>query len=493
MGKYRYSDEKERLRRMNRFIMIASDVVFGVLLFYQIMLMGTNSAMLFSGGNIAVMLIYIIANLIVFLKNPELKFYNTLILAEIGLECFFFLITTDASFIGTIIIGVMGVIIPYYNKKYFRIAFVVYIIIFLLGQGIRQILGLTQPSVTGACQVLVTIAVMIVMFALCNICKLFSDDALGVSEEQKAEQRQMIDAILQISHEVKENTDAGSEMVDQLCDLSARTSESMENISDAVDEAAEHIEIQTSMTQDIQAAIDETKSRSANVVQVAKSSTQDVGENQRMMEHLKQQSERIAVANTHVTEAMRKLQERTNEVFEIIEIIMDISDQTNLLALNASIESARAGEAGKGFAVVADQIRRLSEETKKSTESISSIITALDMNSKEVIDSVKLSVEAADSQNKAIDAVAETAVILEQKVEQLVEEIQVIDYNIEQLSQANDRIVDNITDLMGTTEEVSASASTTNEIGKKNLEYAEAAKEAIHGIRRSVAGLERFF
>ncbi len=493
MGKYRYNDANERFKRMNRFMMIASDVVFGVLIFYQIMLLGTNRALLFTAGNIAVLLLYIIVNLILFIRNPLGKSYKSIILAQLAMECLYFLVLTDASFIGTIMIGAMAVIIPYYDKKYFRVTFGVYMAVFLIGQLVRQILGVTQPSVTGICQVLVTIAVMIVMFALSNICKQFSDDALGVSEVHQQEQKQMLDTILQISHAVKENTDAGNEMVEQLWEMSARTSESMENISDAVDEAAEHIEIQTSMTQDIQAAIDETKSRSANVVQVAKSSTQDVYENQKMMGHLKQQSDRIAVANDRVTDAMSKLQERTNEVFEIIEIIMDISDQTNLLALNASIESARAGEAGRGFAVVADQIRRLSEETKKSTESISAIITALDMNSKEVIDSVKLSVEAADSQNKAIDAVAETAVLLEQKVEQLVEEIQVIDYNIEQLSQANDRIVDNITDLMGTTEEVSASASTTNEIGKKNLEYAEAAKEAIHEIKRSIAGLEEFF
>ena len=117
MGKYRYSDANERFRRMNRFMMIASDVVFSVLIFYQIMLLGSNKAMLFLVGNVVVMLAFIIVNLIIFLKNPLFKGYNTLVLAQIGLECFVFLVMTDASFIGTIIIGVMGVIIPYYNKN----------------------------------------------------------------------------------------------------------------------------------------------------------------------------------------------------------------------------------------------------------------------------------------------------------------------------------------------------------------------------------------
>lgn len=45
-----------------------------------------------------------------------------------------------------------------------------------------------------------------------------------------------------------------------------------------------------------------------------------------------------------------------------------IAGKINLLALNASIESARAGEAGRAFAVVAQNIRALSESSKKSVE-----------------------------------------------------------------------------------------------------------------------------
>lgn len=492
-NKYRFNDEKERYHVMNRLYLLAADALMLIVLIFLIMKMVVKGiAVPIVIGNIAVIFVSCLINVFIFFGDKSTRYLKTAITIELGVEFFLLGMQTDSTFLHLLLISVVAVQIPYYDRKAHKRNIISYVFVYVLVETVRAVKVGGIPPVENFCTFMIVMGTFYVLTRVGTISKRFSDDALGSVAEQNEKQRTMMEHIVSISRIVKEESDRSTEMVDSLVGATETVTSSMQEISSATNLTAQNIEEQNNMTQSIQEAINMTGESSKRMVGIATESNESIQENMKVMEELKEQSAQIADTNNQVTESMERLQNKTKEVEEIAGMILNISSQTNLLALNASIESARAGEAGRGFAVVAEQIRQLAEQTKSSTEEITRIINELNANANEVVVSVESSVGAAESQNEMILSAADAFEKLNSNMVELIGNINEIDERIINLSDSNNKIVENISHLSATTEEVTASAEQASNMSVQNLEFAQHAKEAISQIKSTADNLEKY-
>lgn len=494
-GKFLYKDQVVRDRRTDRLVLICSVALYVICMIYLMLGMVWRESkypFLLQISNWVVIL-SIIGNIIAFKKDKTGKKFRIINAGCTAIIYLLIVFVTDATFIQWTLAGVLAMNFTYFDKKYLGKMTLFYATAFFISVIYRQRIGLAGGQADDIGMFLIIIGVMVTSYHSGKMGKVYVDDMTGYMEEQKKQQDVMLQDVLSTSRVVKEETEVGNEHVKELYHAAITVQHSMEEISSATEMSAENVQDQNVMTQEIQRAIEGTVKRSETMVVVAEESNESIRENMKMMEELKNQSERISVTNQKVNEAMQKLQQRTKEVEEIAGMIFKISNQTNLLALNASIESARAGEAGKGFAVVAEQIRQLAEQTRVSTENIRTIVTELDSNATEVVSAVSQSMVATKEQNERIVTAAENFGKLDKNITSLIGGIKQIDTDILGIFESNNKIVESVSQLSATSEEITANALQAKELSDSNLKNAQQVKEAFSMIQTTSEGLDKYF
>lgn len=484
--KFLYADKNEQLKRSNHFLVIGYIayyvVVFGVVM--TACLRGVRSV-----GYTSLIAVIIGITILgtILLYRRDISGSSTRYAATVGLLfiTFFISYAFDNYYVRFLAaVPLVGCII-FYDIKFMLITSISMMIINASVVAIKT--GITHAYVGeeaidqwGAT---LAIALMVVLSTwTVYISSKFNRDAIGSLEAKEAEQKRMMDDVLAVANQVRKGTENAMDIVKELNSTTEVVNGAVKDISDSTLSTAENIQIQTAMTQNIQDSINETLERSEKMVTVAKHSGELNDKSVRIIGDLKKQSEVIAETNSEVAEAMKLLQERTNAVKSIADTIFSISSQTNLLALNASIESARAGEAGRGFAVVADEIRQLAEKTRQETENIANILGELSDNAQTAASAVERSVAAAGAQDEMITMASESFDEMNEDVNKLIDDIGEIDNMLNNLSEANNQIVDNIMHLSATTEEVTASSVEAAGLSVQNLDKAENTKELLNDV-----------
>lgn len=155
--------------------------------------------------------------------------------------------------------------------------------------------------------------------------------------------------------------------------------------------------------------------------------------------------------------SVNQIEEQMITVNKIIDIINSIADQTDLLALNAAIEAARAGEAGRGFNVVANEIRKLAEQSKESSQNIYKIINGLMVMTKEIVSDSNEMEKELELQRKIIYDVLSSFSEINILVKEIVPKISNIDTAFDNITHSKEDIVKTVNELSDMVESTSKS------------------------------------
>ena len=263
-------------------------------------------------------------------------------------------------------------------------------------------------------------------------------------------------------------------------DLSIRgIKESMETIVNMVtSQTAETEEIFASLTEissmigSVSENIGSTKLISKETTELAKLGGKKVAESLQGM---------IEIQNTvkNIEEKAHNLGESSTKVGQIVGIISGISEQTNLLALNAAIEAARAGEAGRGFAVVADEVRKLAENSRHSTEQISALIGIIQKEVYEVI----MAVNTGYEKSKEGRILAEETY---KNIETIIEKVQITDGRMEEITTAMKEQAIATNEINTTMENIATNSTEINHVAMTHNEALDAVSSNLDGSLKNL-------
>ena len=176
---------------------------------------------------------------------------------------------------------------------------------------------------------------------------------------------------------------------------------------------------------------------------------------------------------------VRSLEEQSNEISEIISTITNIADRTNLLALNAAIEAARAGESGRGFAVVADEVRKLAEQTKGSSERISSMVFQIQNITQEASRSMDESVERVQHGIEKADTVSGTITRIKSNADRVNQAISAISVSMKEQSNVSVEISRNVERVAQMTEENTASIEQNTQVSVEMADLSDSLAKSV--------------
>lgn len=278
---------------------------------------------------------------------------------------------------------------------------------------------------------------------------------------------------------IKESTEQTTESVQYVAETVTKSAENAATSAEASEQTANAVE---EIAKDVSGIAESASS----IVDSAGQTEQDVAQGSKTINNVRTQMDRILEAVSQTANLMDELSQLSDDAKQMNSAIAAISKQTNLLSLNASIEASRAGEAGRGFAVVATEVRKLSEQSKASADSISQIITQmLDLIQRSTA-TINGNVRNQVGEGLRISQDAEGAFAnIERSTSHILEQIRSVSAAAEEISASTEEVSATVTHLASLSRSSADSSQTTSATAQEQM----AAMEEIASSSQELSGM----
>jgi len=259
-------------------------------------------------------------------------------------------------------------------------------------------------------------------------------------------------------------------LIGRMADTANQISQRSGELMTAVDNTNQGVEEQFAKTDQVAAAVEQMSASVKEVAGSAQTSSEAAQSNQQntisSQQSLDKNMHEIVSLSEQVSDAakvIQSVQNSSDRITSVLDVIRGIAEQTNLLALNAAIEAARAGDAGRGFSVVADEVRTLATRTQNSTEEIQSMIEALQRDTGQAVSSMTVSQKSADTCAEQSRHMSEQLEVMRQSTDDINEMSSHIASAVDQQSQVAGEISANIIDIRQVSEQNLQNNATSRE------------------------------
>lgn len=217
-------------------------------------------------------------------------------------------------------------------------------------------------------------------------------DAVAKGDLRKRVEVRSADEIGMMSGHFNTLIDAMEGMVKSLKASSADLFSAVQDLSVSSQEITTTSNQQAAAVKEIVSTMEDSDQLSRSIVvrinevsAIANDTRRVVDEGETRVRRILEKMREIRASNDGTIKGIRKLGDRIDSIWEIVNIINGIADQTKIIAFNAELEAAAAGPAGKNFQIVAAEIRRLADGTVASTTEIKNKITEIQHSSDHLI------------------------------------------------------------------------------------------------------------